>query len=226
MNAPVTRRALLGATAAVGAMALPAIAEAAIPVSDVDAELRVLLDRFDAAREAWDATDDPLEAASTRAVAAYPPLPNALRWRPDDMAKTSLGRGLSDPEGPNGGRVYGGRAADWLRDRPAATWFPSLALSPACEIRRVAILRTWDAHVAAMEAVNDAVGLTVAAEAEDEAQAAWNDADDAVKLYQPRTLAGLARKATWVAMRLQQGCDDDLGEVFARQVAAFGGVTP
>ncbi len=227
MNAPVTRRALLGATAAVGAMALPAIAEAAIPVSDVDAELRVLLDRFDAAREAWDATDDPLEAASTRAVAAYPPLPNALRWRPDDMAKTSLGRGLSDPEGPDGGRVYGKRAADWLRDRPAATWFRTLSppLGPECEARRLEILTAFDAWTAEMAAVDDRVGWTAADDAREALGRAFWTLDDAIRAHQVRTLPELRSKAAWIAERSGSGLDEtDNLITFAHEVAAFGGV--
>lgn len=76
MNAPVTRRALLGATAAVGAVGLPAAATTLanpMAAANADADLFVLLDRWHEARAAWDATDVPLDEAQTRAKAAYRP---------------------------------------------------------------------------------------------------------------------------------------------------------
>lgn len=50
MNAPVTRRAMLGVTAAVGFTALPIAGPALAGTADLDAELFGLLDRW---REAW-----------------------------------------------------------------------------------------------------------------------------------------------------------------------------
>lgn len=221
MNAPVTRRALLGATAAVGAVGLPTAvtAETGIPASDPDADFYALLDRFAEARAAWDATDAPLEAAMARAKDAYPAEPEPLRFRRDDFPRTSYGTAAAEPWRKDDTRWYGARGVEWLRrSRFVAQWTES------CEARRREIIEAWDGWQVARDEVEDAVGLTAAARAEFDAAQTWNDADEALKLYQPRTLAGLARKATWVAMRLGQGRDDDLGEVFAHQVAAFGGV--
>ncbi len=79
MSRALTRRALAaGAGAALGVASLPAVAETVIPASNLDAKLHMLLDRFDAAQAAWDATEAPLGAAMDRLVAATPPRPDAL----------------------------------------------------------------------------------------------------------------------------------------------------
>ncbi len=222
MNVPVTRRALLGATAAIGVAVLPRPAAALPSPVDLDAELHALIERFDAARRAWDATDAPLDEAMAQAQAAYPDRPDALRFQWDDFPRTSYGTGAAEPWRQDGTRWYETRGVEWMRKaRPVAQW------TEKCEARRREIVEAWDGWQAARRKVEDAVGLTAAAQAEFDAAQVWNTADDAVKAYQPRTLAGLAHKAAWVANRLSIGnADDDLGEVFARQVATFGGVAP
>ena len=93
-----------------------------------------------------------------------------------------------------------------------------------CEARRQEIIDAYDAWQAEICAVQDAVGFTAASDAEDSAAAAWIAADKALNLYQPSTLAALTRKAQWVAARLSNGgCNDDLGEIFARQVVVAVG---
>ncbi len=95
----------------------------------------------------------------------------------------------------------------------------------AAAARRQEIVGSYETWMEARRAVEDATGYTAAVAAETAAADAFNAAEDDVKLHQPRTLAGLARKALCVADLLaREAGDDDLGEVLARQVAAFGGV--
>ena len=222
MNAPVSRRALLGATAALGAVVLPtiAVAETVIPASDLDAELFALLDRWHAARVVWNASEAPFNAVCDRARAAYPPRPDALQWRASDFPRTSYGRGASDPVGDTSSREYCSRGADWLRRvRPSVQW------DEAAEARRREIVEAHEAWMQARKAVEDATGYTAAVEEEMALADALNDAEAAMKVYQPHTVTGLAHKALWVADLLaREAGDDDLAEVFARQVAAFGGI--
>ncbi len=237
MSRALTRRALVAsAGAALGVASLPAIAEAVIPASDVDADLFSLLDRFDAAQAAWDATEAPLGAAMDRLVAATPPRPDALVFRFRDY-EHDLGGSRGRERKPNGDWLAFYTDADVGRLRIApAILRPAMVgddvdpvpmeLDPEGEVRRREIVEAYDRWVAACRRAANEVGFTVASEAEDAAADVWSAAEDAVRLCQPWTLAGLARKATWVANRLSgTGSDKDLGEVFARQVAAFGGVS-
>lgn len=96
---------------------------------------------------------------------------------------------------------------------------------PAGEGRRREIVAAHDRWAADCRAAENACGYTRACEIEVATADALNDAEEAVKLCQPRTLGGLTQKALWVADLLARDAgDDDLAEVFARQVAAFGEV--
>ena len=234
----LTRRSLALAGAAALGSAVTPIAATAVPrpAVDLDADLYALLDRFDAARAAWDATEAPLEAAWDRLAAALPPRPDALRHHFRDYGH-DLGGTRGREMGADGRWVafYADEDVKRLRNAPpilqAATVGDDvdpvpMEPDPNGEARRHEIVAAHDAWGVACRRAEDEAGFTAASAAETAAAAAWNAADEAVKLCRPRTLAGLARKAAWVAGRLRQGCDDDLGEVFALQVAAFGEVAP
>ncbi len=239
MNAPVTRRALLGATAALGVVAFPTVAPAlSIPVAadDVDAELFALLDRWRDARAVWDATDDPLEEAHERAKSAYPPMPAAL-WSTGDfrvhLDAQASGRGVKSSGHP--GSFYYPSDVETLRASPPVTrwaWAddsvqpPPRESDPEGEARRQEIIAASDRWQAERRAVEDTVGYTAAVELAETLAKAWVAIDDALALCPPRTVAGIVRKAAWVADCLSKDIGrDDLGEVFARQVAAFGSLS-
>ena len=231
MNAPVTRRALLGATAAVGAVGLPitATAEILIPASDLDAELFALIAQHAAAEvemhRAWAAFDRATEAFE----AAVPSPPDALRWREEDFPRTSLGLGLSTPikdvEGEER-REYQARGVGWLRDRPATTWFVTLAppLDPECEARRLEILTAWDSHMAAHQAVGMSTGYTAAGEASDTAATLVCDLAADIARARPQTLPGLRALAAWFGERVDaDDVHDDFLRLFAQTVVRFDG---
>ncbi len=206
-----------------------------IPASDPDADLFALLDRWLAARAAWDATDDPLDEAQNRAKAAYPPRPDALWWNGDfrfHLDAEASGRGVKPSGYP--GSFYFPSDVEKLRASPPVTrWAiaddsvdpPPRESDPEGEARRQEIIAASDRWQAERRAVEDAAGYTAAVELAETLAKAWVAIDDALALCPPRTVAGIVRKAAWVADCLSKDIGrDDLGEVFARQVAAFGGV--
>ncbi len=210
MNAPVTRRALLGATAAVGAVGLPAVAFAsAPPAPDADAALLDLIERHAEATTAWEAACRDLEAARDRAWAAYPSRPAALTETLHDIMHglTSSGR----TQRPDGRRwpFFNLDDLDRLRDAGPVT---SLAWdddggplpptpNPAGEARRQEIVGTYDRWLADRKAVDDRLGLTAAEAAEGPLCAVMEEAEAAVEAHVPTTLAGMRAKAVWVMAR-------------------------
>ncbi len=116
------------------------------------------------------------------------------QWRSSDFPRTSYGRAASDAVGDTGRREYGSRGVSWLRRLHSSVQWDGVA-----EARRQEIVGAHEDWMEARRAVEDATGYTAAVEAETVAAAAFNAAEDDVKLHQPRTLAGLARKALWVA---------------------------
>ncbi len=189
--------------------------------ADTDRELFALLDRFGEAAATWEALDEPYAATLAQAEAGYPPRPDALQWRHSDFPRTSYGRAASDAIDDTGRREYRSRGVAWLRNLQS-----SVQWNEAAEARRQEIVEAHDAWTAARKAVEDATGYTAAADACAVAAEAFNAAEDAVKLCQPRTLVGLRAKGAWVADRIASSLheENDFGEAFARQVAAFGGM--
>ena len=239
MSATHTRRmALRAGVAAVGALCAPAVALALpAPVVDPDAELFRLLDRWQETQNGRAAIDAAFDVVSERAHAAYAPRPDAL-WSGFNDQCTQLGarptgREMRDDGGLraffHSGDVEALRAAPPVRRWVVAqddTEKPRRELDLEGEARRQEIIAAHDRWMLDRRAVEDATGYTAALEASEGGVRALNAAEDAVKLCPPRTLAGLTRKAAWVAdLLMQDAGDDDLGEVFARQVAAFGGVS-
>ena len=225
-----TRRALLGVTAALGAVGIPAsaLSEEGSTAANPHAELLDLIRRHGEADQALRLAEDEAERQLRVARAAYPERPEALLHRPGDFPRTSLRFSLSRHPGEGGERVYGEHAADWLRDRPASTWYRTLSppLGPECETRRIEILAAFDTWTAEMAAVDDRVGWTAADEARAALGRAFWTLDDAIRAHQVRTLPELRSKAAWIAERSGGGLDEtDNLIAFAHEVAAFGGVT-
>ena len=103
---------------------------------------------------------------------------------------------------------------------------PRSELDPDGEARHREIITAYDAWRAERKVVEDAVGLTAATIADDEAGRALTAAEDAVEACRARTLLGLAAKAAWVADRLDSDVmETTLAPSFIREVAAFGQVT-
>ena len=166
------------------------------------------------------------------ALDAYPPQPDALRWRPGDFPRTSYGIGITDHEGgcEGAGRRYGLRAVQWLRERePFPAWAARVGAAmtaeeaEACEARRLEILAAWDAHQAERRTVEDRVGYTAAVQAEDDAAGDAFDLVMEIKRTRPVTLAGLRALAAWVGQRAEaEDLHDDFLRLLAGTVAAFG----
>ena len=237
MNAPLSRCTLLGAsTAAIGAVALPvSMAALASSAPDPDADLFGLLDRWHEAREAWDATDASFSEAHERAASLYPPRPNALRWRSRDLhhhleAQASLR--TVDAAGCRRS-FYNFNDVEKLRgSEPVTRWAladdsvdpPPREFDPEGEARRQEIIEAHDEWMEERKAVENTTGYTAASELAEALYDSWNAVDDSLILCPPRTIAGLVRKAAWIADCMSKNMGrDDLGEVFSRQVAAFGG---
>ncbi|MGI3903045.1 MAG: hypothetical protein ACRYGP_30185 [Janthinobacterium lividum] len=227
-RATITRRGLVQAAgAALGAVGLPALADAAIPASDPDAVL------FDLIARHGEATADlrRVEIASDTAFAAFlfavPPKPDVLRWREGDFPRTTLGLGLSGRAESDDVRWYGERAVGWLREHPAAGWFPDLAppIGPECETRRLEILTAWDEHMAARRALEIGTGYAAACEAVDAAADLVVTLAAEVARAKPQTLPGLRALAAWFGQQAEADeAFDNFLALFAGTVAAFGEV--
>ena len=68
------------------------------------------------------------------------------------------------------------------------------------------------------------MGAVAAVQARCAAIATLRDVERQIQETEAHTLPGLRAKALWVAALLADPGDDDLGEAFAREVAAFGEV--
>jgi hypothetical protein len=204
--------------------------------ANLDADLFALLDRWREVREAWDATDVPLGEAQDRARADYPPMPDTLWSGSRDLhihlSAEAAGRGVL-PSGRVESYFLPGDVEKLRAGPPVTRWAmvaddvdpPPREPDPEGEARRQEIIATHDRWRAERKAVEDAVGYTAAVEQAEALAEAWDAVDDTLRLHQPRTVAGLARKAAWVADCLSREIGhDDLAAGFARQVAAFGGV--
>lgn len=222
MNVLVTRRALLGATVAVGTVALPAIAEAAFPAmphADPDAYLLALIGRHADVETALVVAEEEADRRLFMALAAHPARPETLRWRADDFPQTSYAIGASDAAGDGDGRWYGSRGVGWLRRlSPPQCW------TLGCEARRTEILTVFDGWRTECAEVDRQNGVVAAEEAKRattvELWAAVHDIQGAV----PHTIEGLRAKAAWLADYLAVSPLDEssMCEAFARQVAGFG----
>lgn len=235
MSPALTRRRVVQAAgAALGSVVAPiAASAAAATATGPDAELGALLDAFTAARDAWDASAAPYAAAEQRAKDAYPPRPDALWLIGLDLTIALPAPATGRMRTAEGERRCFYRADDIERLRggpPVTRWSITGDDTPATErepdpkgeARRQAIVAAHDGWMRDCGAVEDAVGFTVEREAADAAADALTAAERALTDYQPRTVAGLVRKAAWVADEVaRERCADGLAELFTRQVAAF-----
>ena len=233
MSAGVTRRGLVQAGAvAISATVAGISASAVAAAPDPEAPLFAALARYDDARTAWLATHDPHDEAMERAFAAYPPRPLALTSTGFDTLAGLKASGREKlPDGRTRGFFVRGDI-DRMRDADPVTelaWtsegerMPPVP-HPKGEARRQAIIASHDRWAAECAAVDEAVGLLAAARANDAACEVLNAAEDALERLSPCTLPGLVAKARWaVGVGDAAGSDDPLA-LFAREVAAFGGV--
>ena len=235
MSPALTRRCLVQAGAAALSTTVAGI-PASAQVTNPDAELFRLLGQEQEARAAWHAAADVLDAASDRELRSRPPRPEALR---SDFRDHWRGLGAAA-----GGKVQlsnGNYKAFWrdedveaLKRAPLPTrWAtdgdedpPRSEPDPEGEARRQEIITAYDAWRAERRVVEDAVGLAAATIADDEAGRTLTALEDAIEACRARTIQGLAAKGAWVANRLSHDVmETTLGEAFAREVAAFGGVS-
>ena len=223
MSAALTRRALaLAGAAALGTIMAP-IAASAVPLVavDPDADLLALIARHPVVLAACVQAEDEAERLEGRARGSYPPQPEALNWRPTDFPRTSYGRRASDPIGDEGERRYLSRGVEWLRrGKFVAQW------TPEAEARRREIIEAHDRWHAECCEVDVRTGVVAAKQARRTAVLALREVEREIGETEARTLPGLRVKALWVADHLAADpyALEDLGEMFARQVAAFGEV--
>ena len=230
MNAPVTRRALLGSTLAVGAVGLPSVALAcAPPAPDADAALFDLITQHGEATAAWEAACRDLEVVRDRAWAAYPLRPVALTASSADIMLHGLApSGRSHKPGGRAGIYFTLDDFDRLRTgEPMMSMVldengQSLRPLPnlAGEARRREIVRSFDTWLADRAAVNDRLGLTAAETMEEPLCTIMETAEEVVTAYTPTTLAGMRVKAAWVLARCDRA---DAALAFLRQIV---GETP
>ncbi len=225
----ITRRGLVQAAGvALGTMAVPVAASAvALPAPDPDADLVALIARHAEAVSDIRRAEIASEAAFATFLSAVPPKPDALLWREGDFSRTGLGLGLSNRGETDDVRWYGERAVGWLRDRPAATWFPTLVppLGPECEERRLEILTARDDYTAARRAVEISTGYGAACEAVDAAADLVCTLAAEVARARPQSLSGLRALAAWFGQQAEADeAFDDFLTLFAETVAAFGEV--
>ncbi len=217
MNAPVTRRALLGATAAIGAVGLPVVAFASAPPAlDVDAALFDLIERYKVLDVAWFAADEHKDEVWWCAWDAHPSRPTALRYEPEDFPRTSYAAGAADQAEEDGSRWYGARGVEWLRCRhQPGSW------TPEGEARRREIVEAWDGWTAACAVVDEQFGVGAAREALKQAHRDALSCQSAIMEHVPATPAGIQAKAAWI---LSQPWPQEQAVTFLRQIA--GDLTP
>ncbi len=214
MNAPVTRRALLGATStALGAVSLPAAALAlASPTPDPDADLVALIARHTETLAALNTLDEASTPFRDRYFASMPDQPAALLWRWSDV---------EHEVGPASGKVQVERGTrrgsfachdvERLRTAPPLTKWgrfaddeePCRVPDPAGEARRWEIVEAHDAWMAEKKALADRIGLTEANAACDRLSDIVCDIEMAIMDRAPVTLDGFRAKARWIAASKQ-----------------------
>ena len=235
MSPALTRRGLVQAGAAALGVTVAGI-PASAQVTNPDAELFRLLGQEQEARAAWRTASDILDAATDREMRGRPSRPIALQSGFMDHCHNLGAIAGGKIQLPNGNHRAFWRDEDVeeLRLAPLPTrWAtdgddvpPRREPDPEGEARHREIITAYDAWRAERKVVEDAVGLTAATIADDEAGRALTAAEDAVEACRARTLLGLAAKAAWVADRLDSDVmETTLAPSFIREVAAFGQVT-
>ena len=233
MNAPVTRRALLGATAAaVGVVALPMRASALAGSDHPDAALFALLDVWGPARAEADAAGGRSEALWLEFIDLGPERPAALHFSGADglncgfeVERLSDGRhvtfyGLQDVEKLQGMRLPR-RCVETYTPHPDLpndrllhrTWIPDERRIA----RRAEVIAAHDTWMVERQAVKDRLGMDPADDAEEEAFRALWEVEAEILATLPATTAGLVAKARWASW---DGLPKATVEVWAKQVTA------
>lgn len=219
MSPTLTRRGLVQAGAAALGATVAGI-PAAGQTADRDLALRDLIARHAEAETECLEAEDAADLLFSAALCAYPSRPDALNWHPEDFPRSSYGRAASDALEGTDARAYLSRGAEWLRR------LRSSHLSAEAEARRVEIVEAWDKWQAECREIERRLGYTAAVQRRQQTQEVLGRTFAAIHEATPHTLDGLRLKAGWVAEQLSgRVIEDDLGEAFARQVAAFGQVT-
>ena len=208
MNAPVTRRALLGASAAVGAMvALPMGASALAGSDHPDAGLFDLVARHREAVALTDATARACDAPRARFEALQPERPAVLDFAFNDFSHDLGGAHGREPH--SGGKVrhfYShGDVQRIVAAPPMTRWEspsddvePYRVPCPVGEARRREIIQASSDWDAARHALSESLGLRAANDTCDDALGAEVELEDAIVAAVPETLDGLRAKAAWI----------------------------
>ena len=213
MNRPVSRRALLGASAiAIGAVAVHDEASALADLAHPDADLFELIEGWGSARSASDAADERSDALWEELGDLEPERPAALHYSGAD----GLNCGFETEILPNGRTrlFYGlqevdklrksllpsrsewvGRLAPWNPDEQVGHYV-SVPDEPAIA-RRAEILVAHDAWWAECLAIRDRIGIPAADEAGETAAKALHEIEAAILATVPASAAGLVAKARW-----------------------------
>ena len=207
MNAPVTRRALLGATAAIGAVGLPVLVETASSpacAAHPDAGLFGLIARHSEAVALTDASSRACDGPLARFEALQPGRPAALDFAFNDFSHDLGGAHGREPL-PDGkvrhfysyGDVQRIAAAPPMTrwESPSDEVEPYRVPCPIGEARRREIVRASNDWHAARHALSEALGLRAANQACDAALEAEVEVEDAIVAAVPATLEGLRAKA-------------------------------
>ncbi len=181
MNAPVTRRALLGATAAIGAVGLPAAAMPVLasPTPTASATASALHDEFRAVAHRHRVAMGRFNEAEAATV--YLAEPEALMARPDDGQV--LRWHFWDRHWSGKGHWYGKEEKiERLRAEPYPLYpVPGGGPNVAARVRRDEIVDAYDRHKAAEKLAEDASGQTAA-------QADWDEASEAYDAFRRRLI--------------------------------------
>ena len=233
MNAPVTRRALLGASAAaVGAVALPIAASALASPATRDAELLRLLDAWGSARAAADVAGERANALWDAFVDLEPERPAALHFSGADglncgfevevlpngrrrvfYGLTEIGKVMSGPLPTR--NVWQGEPAPWGNGEEVGRWV-AVPNEQAIE-RRAEVIAAHHAWIAEGRVIKERLGMDAADEAEEDAVTALFEIEGAILGTVPATAAGLLAKARWAT---RPGLPTALAAEWTQRVAA------
>jgi hypothetical protein len=181
-----------------GVLALPVAAAAAvvpaIAAEDPDAELLELGRQYAEADARYDALNDQCEAALEAAFAAYPPIPEALRVRPEDrlgfLGFDAFHRDLHDDGFFNAKGIQ-----RWRGCAPGGGFIWPPAASDRFDARRTEVLAAWDGWMDAKEQAQAAYGLSELERQLDAQGYAVMEIEHRIFALQAKTPAGWRLKA-------------------------------
>lgn len=184
-NTALPRRRLLA-----GALALPAAAVAAlvpaIAAADPDAELLELGRQHAETDARYNALNDRCEAVHEAAIAAYPPIPEVLRVRPEDRHFITL---------QENGFFNADAVRRWRGSGPGGGFIWPPSAMGRFDARRAEILAAWDSWMDAQYRARVAVGLIELERQLDAEGDALTDIEHRICALRAKTPAGWRLKA-------------------------------